>query len=94
MDITDRFAETVKYKGDLVVCQFLLLVHELKQRPIGSILKDQVDDIVLVDSAVESDDVGVIERTLYLYFLLDILQFLRFELSPVYLRITKKYLSD
>lgn len=38
MDITDRFAKTIENKGDLVVCQFLLFVHEFKERTIGGIL--------------------------------------------------------
>ena len=59
VDIPDGLAQFVKHKANLLITEFPVLVHVLEQRPIGSVLQDQVDHRALDDLGVKADDVFV-----------------------------------
>ena len=67
VDVRNRFVDVVEDHQNLVLGELFALFYQFEQVVARAVLHDEVDVVLVVEEAVELDDVGVAEVELDFY---------------------------
>ena len=85
MNILHSPANPLKNKGNLLVLKSTLSLHIIEERPFGSILQNQMDEMAFSNHLIKFDNIPVLQLRVDFDLLFDVFEFFFFEFGFIYL---------